>query len=472
MNVALKAIEVLYPRSLMQHSEHLRRLVETRLWLQVLIGMALGLAVGVLIGPSMGLVPEAAGTNIGNWLALPGQLFLAAIQMIVIPLVFASIIRGLAAGENLAQLKKLGLATVGYFVLTTAVAAALGLWIADLIQPGIAVGEVMQTAARDAAAAQQSHLGAPAWRELPHQLIAVLPGNPLNSMVKGEMLQVVIFAAVVGVALLSMAPNSAKPMLDVLGSLQEVCMTVVRWAMMLAPYAVFGLMARLTSQVGFDALLGMGLYMVTVLLGLFLLMLLYLVLVFVFARITPLRFVRSMRELLLLAFSTSSSAAVMPLSIRTAEEKFQVRPSISQFVIPLGATINMNGTALYQGVATVFLAQVYGIEISMGGLALVVIMAVGASIGSPATPGVGIVILSMLLSSIGIPAGGVALIMGVDRVLDMCRTAANVSGDIVACSLMDRWIGSSKTAQEEFAEQQQREQVRVQTGQDVLGATD
>lgn len=248
-------------------------------------------------------------------------------------------------------------------------------------------------------------------------------------------------------------------------------MTVVRWAMMLAPFAVFGLMARLTSQVGVDALLGMGFYMLTVLLGLLLLFLLYLVVVFSFARISPLHFIRSMRELLLLAFSTSSSAAVMPLSIRTAEEKFNVRPSISQFVIPLGATINMNGTALYQGVATVFLAQVYGVEIGMAGLALLVVMAVGASIGSPATPGVGIVILSMLLSSIGIPAGGVALIMGVDRILDMSRTAVNVSGDVVTCTLMDRWIGSSKSAEEELAEQRKREELRQQTGEDVVTET-
>jgi Na+/H+-dicarboxylate symporter len=261
-------------------------------------------------------------------------------------------------------------------------------------------------------------------------------------------------------------------MLDVLGSLQEVCMTVVRWAMLLAPFAVFGLMARLTSQVGVDALLGMGMYMLTVLLGLFVLLMLYLVVVFVFARISPMRFLGSMRELLLLAFSTSSSAAVMPLSIRTAEEKFGIRPSISQFVIPLGATINMNGTALYQGVATVFLAQVYGIDIGMSGLALIVVMAVGASIGSPATPGVGIVILSMLLSSIGIPPGGVALIMGVDRILDMCRTAVNVSGDVVTCCLMDRWIGGSKSAAEEFADQRRREELREKTGQDVLGAAD
>jgi len=153
---------------------------------------------------------------------------------------------------------------------------------------------------------------------------------------------------------------------------------------------------------------------------------------------SPSAFLRNTRDVLLLAFSTSSSAAVMPLSIRTAEDKLKVRPSISQFVIPLGATINMNGTALYQAVATVFLAQVYGIDLSMGSMALVVAMAVGASIGSPATPGVGIVILAMVLQTVGVPPAGIALIMGVDRILDMCRTAINVTGDLLTCRIMER----------------------------------
>jgi Na+/H+-dicarboxylate symporter len=156
---------------------------------------------------------------------------------------------------------------------------------------------------------------------------------------------------------------------------------------------------------------------------------------------SPVRFLKDTRDVLLLAFSTSSSAAVMPLSIRTAEDKLGVRPSVSQFVIPLGATINMNGTALYQAVATIFLAQVYGIDLSMGSMALVVAMAVGASIGSPATPGVGIVILAMVLQTVGIPPSGIALIMGVDRILDMCRTAINVTGDLVTCRLMENLAG-------------------------------
>jgi Na+/H+-dicarboxylate symporter len=186
----------------------------------------------------------------------------------------------------------------------------------------------------------------------------------------------------------------------------------------------------------------MALYVATVLVGLLMMLGVYLLLIGIFAGQPPLSFLRSTRELMLLAFSTSSSAAVMPLSIKTAEEQLGVRRSIAQFVIPLGATINMNGTALYQGVAAVFLAQVYGIEISTGGLALIVVMAVGASIGSPATPGVGIVILAMVLNSVGIPAEGVALLMGVDRILDMSRTSINVAGDLVASKLIDRWVGN------------------------------
>jgi Na+/H+-dicarboxylate symporter len=184
----------------------------------------------------------------------------------------------------------------------------------------------------------------------------------------------------------------------------------------------------------------MAQYVMTVLLGLLLLFALYLGIVAVLTHRSPTAFLRSVRELLLLAFSTSSSAAVMPMSIKTAEEKLRVRSSVAQFVIPLGATINMNGTALYQGVATVFLAQVYGVEIGVSGMLLVVALAVGASIGSPATPGVGIVILATVLTTVGIPAEGIALILGVDRILDMCRTAINVAGDLVASQVMDRWV--------------------------------
>lgn len=432
-------------KNLRQLSYTLSHLVQGKLWLKVLIAMFAGIVTGAVLGPSVGLVEPATGTVIGSWLAFPGQLFLAVIQMIVIPLVFASIIRGLAASENIEQLRRMGLVVAGYFIVTTAAAAALGLWLANLIEPGTYLNPELLPD-RSIIATETTMAQAPSLSSIPEKVLGLLPGNPLDSMVKGEMLQVVVFAVMVGVALISMARKDAKPILDLLGSLQQVCMTIVRWAMVLAPVAVFGLMARLTSQTGAEALLGMAVYVVTVLLGLALLFCGYVALVCTLTSESPRGFVSAVKEVMLLAFSTSSSAAVMPLSIKTAEDKLHVRPSISQFVIPLGATINMNGTALYQAIAAVFLAQVFQIDIGMGGMVLVVVMAVGASIGSPATPGVGIVILSITLTSIGVPASGIALIMGVDRILDMSRTAINVTGDLVAARLMDSWIKPEERA--------------------------
>lgn len=428
-----------YPRPLRHLSSYLSGLVQGRLWLKVLVGMFLGLVTGTLLGPSVGLVEPATGTLIGNWLAFPGQLFLATIQMIVIPLVIASVVRGLAASEDLDQLRKMGLGVTGFFVITTAIAASIGLWVGSLMNPGSMMTGLASTVSGGEATTAAATL--PSVDELPGTLIGLLPGNPLDAMVEGQMLQVVIFSIVVGIALVSMAPEKSRPLLDLLDSLQQVCMTVVRWAMRLAPYAVFGLMAQLTTTIGFQAMMGMASYVVTVLVGLLLLLGLYMLILKLLAGQPPVQFIKDSRDVLLLAFSTSSSAAVMPLSIRTAEDKLGVRPSVSQFVIPLGATINMNGTALYQAVATVFLAQVYGIDLSMGSMALVVAMAVGASIGSPATPGVGIVILAMVLQTVGIPPAGIALIMGVDRILDMCRTAINVTGDLVTCRLVENWSG-------------------------------
>jgi Na+/H+-dicarboxylate symporter len=470
----IQSIESLYPRSLKYLTDYLQALVRGRLWLQVLVGMIFGIAVGIMMGPSVGWVDPPNAVTISDWLAFPGKLFLALIQMIVIPLVFASIIRGLAATEDVDQLRKMGLRVVLYFIVTTALAIVIGLAVALLIKPGTYIDSqsIQASMAVAPVVAQETTDVGININELPQHIITLLPANPLNSMVESNMLQVVIFAMVVGVALVMMPPAQSKPMLDLLGSLQEVCMTVVRWAMLLAPIAVFGLLAQLTAKLGLNALLGMAIYVGTVLLGLLILFFVYLIIIFLVARQNPLSFIYSVRDVLLLAFSTSSSAAVMPLSIKTAEEKLHVRPSVSQFVIPLGATINMNGTALYQGVAAIFLAQVFGIEIGMGGMTLIVLTAVGASIGAPATPGVGIVILSMVLGTVGIPAAGIALIMGVDRILDMCRTAINVSGDLVAAKVMDRWVGAKASLNDELINEMMHESIREETGSDVLTADD
>ncbi|QGU00277.1 Proton/glutamate symporter [Candidatus Syntrophocurvum alkaliphilum] len=434
-------LESLDPRPLKNLNEHLQNLINGRLWVKILIALALGLIVGTLLGPEFDLVREDRAKTIGNWLALPGHIFLGMIQMIVIPLVFTSIITGLSASENMEQLKKLGIRAVAFFVIFTVIAIGIGISLAYVIKPGeyLDMATIQVETEHTQTPQVEEPLETPSFGQVPSVIADVLPSNPLGSMVEKEMFQVVLFAIILGLAILAMNPNQSNVLLELLSSIQEVCMVVVRWAMVIAPLAVFGLIANTAIKTGIDALSGMAAYMGTVLLGLLLLLVLYLIVSKIATQTTFKSLLSSKREVQLLAFSTSSSAAVMPLSIQTAEDKLGVRSSIAQFLVPLGATINMSGTALYQGVATIFLAQVYQVELSIAALILIVVTTVGASIGSPATPGVGIIILAMVLNSAGIPVEGIALILGVDRILDMCRTAINVTGDLSACVVIDRW---------------------------------
>lgn len=463
-------LTLIHPRSLKNLNYQLQELVRGRLWLKILIGMLLGIITGLVLGPSTGILSQETSYTIGEWLALPGYLFLALLQMIVVPLVFASIIRGIAAGEDMEQLKKIGLRTVAYFLVTTALAIIIGLSLALTINPGAYISSELVQGSQTANATQTAGNDIASFdvAELPGMITTIVPTNPLGSLATGQMLQVVIFSVIIGVALVSMQPVQSKPLLELLGSLQEVSMTVVRWSMLLAPLAVFGLISKFTLNLGTDALMGMLVYVGTVLLGLILMLVVYMLIILVFAGKNPLGFLKSIKDVLLLAFSTSSSAAVMPLSIKTAEENIGVRPSISQFVIPLGATINMNGTALYQSIAAVFLAQAFGVDLGFGALLLIMITVVGASIGTPSTPGVGIVILAMILNSVGIPTSGIALIIGVDRILDMSRTAVNVTGDLVTCVVMDKWVAGRKTAKEEFIEVARQEAQRRVYDEDVI----
>ena len=410
--------------------------VRARLWLQVLFAMAAGVATGVAIGPTGGWLSYGTAQLVSNWLAMPGYLFLAMVQMIVIPLVVASIILGMTSSRDMQQLRRMGLRTGLFFLFTTVVAALIGLAVALAVQPGsyLQGADLPVTAA----AAVPSSSTPPSLSTLPSQIVRIVPTNPLQASVEQNMLQVVVFAIFVGVALVTMDSKLAKPLVDLLGAVQEVSMVVVRWAMYLVPAAVFGLLTQLTARMGLDALLGMGVYVMTVLGALLLAFAFLMVLYALGRRRSPLAFLRGSRDVLLLAFSTSSSAAVMPLTIRTAEDALGVQQSVARFVIPLGTTINMAGTALYQVIATLFLAQVYQVDVGLSGLLLVVVLAVGASIGSPGTPGIGIVILAMMLGTLGIPAEGIALIIGVDRILDMSRTTLNVAGDLVAASVIDQ----------------------------------
>jgi Na+/H+-dicarboxylate symporter len=427
---------------------YLDGLVNSKLWVKVILGMMLGILVGYLLGPSMGLVSPKVAVAITGWAALPGRLFLVLIKMIVIPLVFASVILGIAENEDMEMLKRLGPRIVIYFIFTTMIAITIGFGSALIIKPGHFEGsEKLKSQVNIEEIDNLEGAGEAGLNNtdtLPETLISIIPDNPLDSAVSGEMLQVVIFAIIFGVALISISKTQSKAMMELLKSLQEVCMQVVKWAMKIAPIAVFGLMTETTSKIGLDVLKGLGIYVLTVLVGLFFLLIFYFILVFIVSGFRPHAFIRKIREVQLLAFSTSSSAAVMPLSMETAQKKLGVSEAISKFVIPLGATINMDGTALYQGVATVFLAQIYGVELSIVSLVLVMVTAVGASIGTPGTPGVGIIILATVLVSVGIPTDGIALILGVDRILDMSRTAVNVTGDLTACLVMSRLVGEGE----------------------------
>jgi len=242
------------------------------------------------------------------------------------------------------------------------------------------------------------------------------------------------------VAIASLGISRVEPFLRLLQIVQDISLKIVGWAMFLAPVAVFGLIADFVVRVGISALSGMSAYVGAVILGLLILLTFYMLIVVFIARRNPIQFISCIVDAQLLAFSTSSSAATMPLSLRIAEERLKVRPAIARFIVPLGATVNMDGTALYQVIAALFVAQLYGINIEPTGLVILIVTVVGASIGSPSTPGVGIVILAGILHSLGIPPTGVAILLGVDRILDMCRTSVNVTGDLTACVVMDRWL--------------------------------
>ena len=414
-------------------------LIKKKLWAQVLLGLFLGLSLGILLGPETGIVEKNIAELITDWLSIPANLFLKIIQMIIVPLIFASIIRGLTSTGNMEQLQKLGLGAALYFVATTAIALSIGILVVTTIMPGNFIDSSLIKESFGIEDLSESIERVDLTiHDLPQSIIGLVPSNPLASFMSGEMLSIIIFAIIIGVSMITLPKQSSQPILDLLESVQKITMKVVSWAMRLAPFAAFGLMAGIASKVGISALTGLGAYMITVVIGLFAMMIIYIIIIKVFAKRPISSTFRIMKNPQLLAFSTSSSAAVMPISIKTAEEELKVKPEISQFIIPLGATINMDGTALYQIVAVFFLAQLFNIDLGITTILLISLTALAASIGTPSAPGAGIVILSSILIAAGIPPIGVILLLGVDRILDMTRTMINVTGDLTACLFFDR----------------------------------
>jgi len=431
MNVIVKPLNDL--------SVYLRHLIESRLWLKVIIGLVLGAGLGILINPTSGFVSEELSASIGNWLDLPGSIFMRLIHMIMIPLVFTSIISGIVSNVS-SDLKTFGLGLLGYFLFTTVVAISLGVLVALIFNPGQYISEVggFGTSTSTVPTNESSDQ---IFTNIPETISKLIPSNPLESILTGEMLSIVIFTLIIGVAITQLEKTSVRPLVRFVEAIQKICMVIVGWAMRLVPFAVFGLMAALLSRTGIEVLVGLGYYMMVVLVGLLLLLAFYLLIVAIIGRTNPFQFLSKIKEPQLLAFSTASSAAVMPLSMKTADEKLGVSSRISDFVIPIGATVNMDGTALFQCVTVLFMAQAYGIDLSVVNVLLITVTVVAASIGTPAVPGGGVVVLASVLQSSGIPSDGLLVIIGIDRVLGMFRTAVNVTGDLTASVVFNKWFG-------------------------------
>jgi Na+/H+-dicarboxylate symporter len=422
--------------------------IRTRLWAQVLAGLVLGILVGYVLGPDVGWVAPETSESIGSWLALPGNLFLVLISIVLIPLVVGSIIQGLNGPQSAEELRSVGFRFLVYVLLTTTAAAALGIFLANEVRPGDSLAVDAPPAATEAPPVRPVGEDVTAV-SVPDAILGMLPTSPAMALLGRAMLALVVIAVFFGLACRFADLRRVAIVLDLVDGLVALSIKVVRWAMLLTPYVVFGLTAQFFARENLTTVFGMAAYVATFALGLLGLLAVYLLIVATLGRLKPVRFLANVAEPLILAFSTSSSAAVMPLSIDTAVTKLDVPEGTASLVIPLGATINMAGTALYQSVAIVFMAQVAGVELSITQQVAIVATLVASSIGAPGIPGVGIVILGNVAVGFGIPVTALPLVLGVDRILDMCRTAVNLAGDLVACVLLRPRRGAVEEKQDE-----------------------
>lgn len=412
------------------------------LWWKILLGMILGIIVGGALSPeTWGLIDFETAYIIGEWAALLGVIFLALIKMVIIPLIVCSIIVGIVDSGSLGFVGRISARLIPYFIMTTAIAVFIGLNLVYLIQPGAGMDpDTVSRAMQSGGAAQQLHDQTFEDLSIPERVENILPANLTEAQLERDMLPIVIAAILLALAMMSVEFRVVKPLYDLCVTGQILTMKIISWAMVIAPYAVFGLLTNVTIELGFDAVRTVISYMSTVLLGLGAMVGVYMIIIAALGGMSPFAFLAKIREVQILAFSTSSSAATMPFSIQAADEKLGVRDEVSRFTIPLGATINMDGTAMYQGIAAVFLCQVFQIDLSLGEMLLLLVTTIGASIGTPAAPGVGLIVLATILLQIGVPVEGIGIIFGVDRILDMCRTTVNVTGDLTASVVMNRLV--------------------------------
>jgi Na+/H+-dicarboxylate symporter len=382
----------------------------------------LGMVAGILTGFAIRTLFADNGfvdTYIVNGLfEVGGQIFVASLKMLVVPLVFVSLVCGTSSLKDLSTLGRMGGKTLAFYVTTTAVAITLALTMGNLFQPGAGAD---LTAASSFKSAEAPSLG--------QVIIDMFPTNPISAMAEGKTLQVIVFAVLFGIAI-SAAGKPGERIAAFFSDLNEVIMKLVAILMNLAPFGVFFLMAKLFTGLGLSAIVNLAEYFL-VLAGTLVLhgLVTYSVMLKGFTGLSPITFLKKMEDAIMFAFSTASSNATIPVTMETAKNRMGVDNRVSSFTVPLGATVNMDGTAIMQGVATAFIAQAFNIDLTMGDYMMVILTATLASIGTAGVPGVGLVMLAMVLNQVGLPLEGIALIMGVDRLLDMIRTAVNITGD-------------------------------------------
>ncbi|WP_438964343.1 dicarboxylate/amino acid:cation symporter [Winogradskyella sp.] len=415
---------------------------------KILIGMLLGVVFGFIM-----LQVDGGAEFVDKWINWAGTIFVKLLKLIAIPLILASLIKGISDLKDISKFANIGLRTIGIYVATTVVAITIGLLLVNVLQPGDGVSDetiakLTETYANDSSvqgkiteATRQKDSG-------PMQfLVDMVPENVFMALSNNKlMLQVIFFAIFLGISMLLIGEEKAKPLKDIFDSLNDVVLKMVDLIMLTAPIAVFALLANVVVSSGDPELLyALLYYSLVVVVGLILMVIFYLILVATITRKNPIWFLQKISPAQLLAFSTSSSAATLPVTMERVEEHIGVDKEVSSFVLPVGATINMDGTSLYQAVATVFIAQALGFDLTFADQLIIVLTALLASIGSAAVPGAGMVMLVIVLEAVGFPADklaiGLALIFAVDRPLDMCRTVINVTGDATVSMLVAKSVG-------------------------------
>jgi len=412
---------------------------------KIFIGLVVGAVAGVLCNKFFIDAPALAVVQ--KYLSDPlGKIFLNMLIMVVIPLVFSSLALGVAQIGDLKQLGRIGFRTILYFLIVTAIAVTIGLVLVNTIRPGDQLPQETkekllatygQQAAELKGAAEQTEFGI-------QTLVGIVPRNPFAAVARPnpDMLALIFVALMAGVGMTLVNHERSQPIVRLLEGVNDITVAIINIAMKLAPFGVAALIFSVTSRFGFDLLKALGVYVITVLVGLVLHQFgVFSILVRIFARYNPLKFFKKVETVMLTAFSTSSSNATLPTTIMISQENLGIPPKICGFVLPLGATMNMNGTALFEGVTVLFLAQVFGVDLNFGAQLIVVIMSVLTAVGAAGVPSGSIPLLIIVLQMVGVPAEGIAIILGVDRILDMCRTVLNVTGDITCAAYIARSEG-------------------------------